>query len=68
MVSEKNATQKDFSAILFKDLFSDNKKIGVIRKEVYELSSCGVINDGKGDFNQQKSLVKPNNHLFFQLF
>ena len=51
MVSEKNATQKDFSAILFKDLFSDNKKIGVMREEVYELYSCVVINDGKEDFN-----------------
>jgi hypothetical protein len=51
MVSETNATQKDFSAILFQDLFSDDKKIGVMREEIYELSSCVVINDGKGDFH-----------------
>ncbi len=47
---KKFTTYKDYSTVLLEDLFSDNDKKGVLRKEVYELSSSIAINDGKGGF------------------
>ncbi|RYU94304.1 VCBS repeat-containing protein [Emticicia agri] len=43
-------TFKDYSGVLFDNLFSASDKKGAIQKEVYELRSCIGINDGKGNF------------------
>lgn len=41
---------KNYSTVLFNDLFSENDKKGAMQKYVYELSSCVAMNDGKGSF------------------
>jgi hypothetical protein len=41
---------KDYSGVLFSDLFSENDRKGATQKEVYELRSCIALNDGKGNF------------------
>lgn len=41
---------KDYSTVLFDELFSDADKKGAMRKEAYELRSCLALNDGKGGF------------------
>lgn len=41
---------KDYSGVLFNELFSENDRKGATRKEVYELRSCVALNDGKGGF------------------
>lgn len=51
---KKYTTYKDYSTVILEDLFSENDKKGVIRKEVYELSSAIAINDGKGGFQLKK--------------
>lgn len=48
---KKYNTFKDYSLVLFDDLFNENDKKGAIRKQAHELRSCMGINDGKGGFN-----------------
>ncbi|PLK44069.1 VCBS repeat-containing protein [Emticicia sp. TH156] len=42
---------KDYSGVLFDDLFSETDKKGAIEKQAYELRSCLGINTGKGGFS-----------------
>ncbi len=51
---KKYTTFKDYSSVLFDDLFTDKEKDGAINKKAYELASVVAINNGKGDFNLAK--------------
>lgn len=41
---------KEYSAVAFEDLFTENDKKGAMRKEVYDLRTCVALNNGHGEF------------------